>query len=82
VSVLGSEAGNLAIKVLAAAGIYLGGGIPPKMLPALQDSTFMKAFRHKGRMEELVREIPVHVILNPRAALLGASSFGLSKKAE
>jgi glucokinase len=77
VSVLGAEAGNLAMKVMATGGVYLGGGIPPRILPALQHDRFMRAFRRKGRFAELLMEIPVHVILNPESALLGAAYFGL-----
>ncbi len=77
VSVLGAEAGNLALKVLATAGIYLGGGIPPRLLNALSDGRFMHAFLDKGRFGELLKPIPVHVILNPKVALMGAASYGL-----
>ncbi len=73
VSILGSEAGNLALKVLATGGVYLGGGIPPRVLRALEDERFTQAFKRKGRMSQLVSQIPVHVILNPKAALLGAA---------
>ena len=77
VSILGAEAGNLALKVLATGGVYLGGGIPPRILPALEDGQFMQAFRRKGRMSDLLSSIPVHVILNPKVALLGAACYGL-----
>ncbi len=77
VSILGAEAGNLALKVLATGGVYLGGGIPPRILPALEHERFMNAFRSKGRLSELLAAIPVHVILNPKAALLGAAYRGL-----
>ncbi len=73
VSILGAEAGNLALKVMAAGGVYLSGGIAPRILPALQADPFLKAFRGKGRMRKLMNEIPIHVILNPKAALLGAA---------
>jgi len=76
-SVLGAEAGNLALKVLATGGVYLGGGIPPPLLSALQGGEFMTAFRDKGRMSGLLAKMPVHVILNPRVALLGAACHGL-----
>jgi len=76
VSILGREAGNLALKVLATGGVYLGGGIPPRILSVLERGRFMEAFRHKGRMSDLVARIPVHVILNPKAALLGAARYG------
>jgi glucokinase len=77
VSILGAEAGNLALKVLASGGVYLGGGIPPRILPALQQGWFMEAFRRKGRMSGLLARVPVHVILNPKVALLGAACHGL-----
>jgi glucokinase len=75
VSILGREAGNLALKVLATGGVYLGGGIPPRVLPALENERFTRAFRRKGRMSQLVSQIPVHVILNPKTALLGAARY-------
>jgi glucokinase len=78
VAVLGAEAGNLALKVLATGGVYLGGGIPPRILEFLgKDNIFMDAFVSKGRMSELLAAIPVRVITNPRAALLGAAAYGL-----
>ena len=77
VSVLGTEAGNLALKVLATGGVYLGGGIPPRILPALEQERFMEAFRRKGRMSDLLARVPVHVILNPKVALLGVACHGL-----
>lgn len=77
VSVLGAEAGNLALRILATGGVYIGGGIPPKILPLLSDGRFIKAFRSKGRLSGLVSEIPVGVVLNPRAAFFGAARFGI-----
>lgn len=77
VSILGAEAGNLALKVLATGGVYLGGGIPPRILPALEDGRFMQAFVKKGRFSDLLGRMPVHVILNPKSALLGAACHGL-----
>ncbi len=77
VSILGAEAGNLALKVLATGGVYLAGGIPPRILPALEDGRFMDAFRRKGRMSDLLRRMPVHVIVHPGTALLGAAYGGL-----
>ncbi|HUU41118.1 MAG TPA: glucokinase [Desulfatiglandales bacterium] len=77
VSVLGAEAGNFALKVLATGGVYLGGGIPPKIIHALKDRQFMESFTRKGRFSELVSRIPVHIILNPNIALIGAASYGL-----
>ena len=77
VSALGAEAGNLALKVLATGGVYLGGGIPPRILPVLRQAQFMDTFRRKGRMSDLLARMPVHVILNPKAALLGTACYGL-----
>jgi glucokinase len=77
VSVLGAEAGNLALKVLATGGVYLGGGIPPRILPALDGGRFVEAFRRKGRMSDLLARIPVHVIVHPDTALVGAACAGL-----
>jgi len=77
VSVLGAETGNLALKVLATGGVYLGGGIPPRILPILEGETFMDAFLGKGRLGPMLSRVPVRVILNPDAALLGAAYHGL-----
>jgi len=82
VSVLGAEAGNLALKVLATGGVYLTGGIPPRILPFLNKGRFIKAFRHKGRMSALVARMPVYVVLNSRVALLGAARYGLESYSE
>jgi glucokinase len=78
VAILGIEAGNLALKVLATGGIYLGGGIPPRILPELQKPLFLEALRNKGRFREMMTNIPVHVILNAKAGLMGAASVALS----
>jgi glucokinase len=78
VAILGVEAGNLALKVLATGGIYLGGGIPPRILPELQKPVFLEALRNKGRFRELMTNIPVHVIMNAKAGLMGAATVGLS----
>src|SRR5690606_11072332 len=82
IAILGAEAGNLALKILATGGIYLGGGIPPRILPALQNGSFMQAFRNKGRFGELLARVPVHVILNRQAGLLGAAAYGLDRMSE
>jgi len=70
----GAEAGNMALRCLTVGGVYLGGGIAPKILPALQKS-FARGYLDKGRFAQLVGEIPVHVSLEPRTALLGAAHF-------
>ena len=79
VSIVGATAGNLALTGLTTGGIYLGGGVPPKILPKLQDGVFMEAFIAKGRFEDIMREIPVRVILNDRTALLGAARCALGE---
>lgn len=79
VAILGAEAGNLALKVLSTGGVYLGGGIPPRILPLLQQEPFLRAFQHKGRFAALLSRMPVHVILNPKVALLGAARHGLER---
>jgi glucokinase len=75
VSAYGSEAGNLAIRGLATAGVYVGGGIAPKILPLMQRGDFMDAFRSKPPMDDLLSRIPVNVILNPEAGVIGAAVF-------
>lgn len=75
VSILGAEAGNLALKFLAMDGVYLAGGIPPKILPKLQDGVFLRSFCAKGRYSELMTKIPVFVILTSHTALYGAASL-------
>jgi glucokinase len=73
VSAYGAAAGNLALVGTATGGIYIGGGIAPKLLPRLQDGTFLSAFLDKGRFRDFLEAVPVRVILNDRAALLGAA---------
>jgi len=73
----GAEAGNLALKCVATGGVCVAGGIAPKILPALQDGTFLSAFTDKGRFAPLMREIRVNVVLDPHTALLGAAHFAL-----
>lgn len=76
VSLYGAEAGNLGLTVKATGGVYVGGGIAPKILPRLADGGFMEAFTDKGRMRSLMEEMPVYVILEPRTALFGAAYYG------
>ena len=73
VSVYGAEAGNLALKALAVGGVFVGGGIAPKIRAKLLDGSFLSAFLDKGRYRDLMASIPVHLVLNPRAPLLGAA---------
>lgn len=74
VSIYGAEAGNLALKTLALDGVYIGGGIAPKLLTKMEEGGLLRAFTGKGRYKRLMSEIPVRVILNPRAGLLGAAA--------
>lgn len=75
VSIYGAEAGNLALRFMATAGVFLGGGIAPKIITKLKEATFMKSFAAKGRMEKLLEAVPVRVIMNDGAALLGAARY-------
>lgn len=75
VSTLGAEAGNMALRFMATGGIYVAGGLPPRILPFLNQPAFMEAFRRKGRLSAMVAQIPVRVVLNPAAPLLGAAIY-------
>jgi glucokinase len=77
VSLYGAEAGNVALKIMATGGVYVGGGIAPKIIKKLMEPHFMKAFVAKGRLQPLVQDIPVRVIMNDKAALLGAARFAM-----
>ena len=77
VAIYGAEAGNLALKMMATGGMYVGGGIAPRILPRLTSGLFMEAFTAKGRMAALMAAIPVRVVLNDRAALLGAARHAM-----
>ena len=76
-SCLGAEAGNMALKAMATGGVYLGGGIPAKMLAQIRSVAFTHAFNDKGRFSGFMETIPVKVILNDQAALLGAARYAL-----
>jgi glucokinase len=82
VSAYGAEAGNLALKILSVGGMYVGGGIAPKLLKKMQDGTFMKAFTDKGRLSDLLVQTPVRLILESRAALMGAAAYAEARAAE
>jgi glucokinase len=82
ISAYGAEAGNLGLKVLSVGGVYLGGGIAPKILKSLGDGRFMKAFTDKGRLSNVLEAAPVRVILDSRAALLGAAAYAEARAAE
>ena len=81
ISIYAAEAGNLALKIMAMGGIYLGGGIAPKLLPKLRSPLFMHAFVNKGRMQPVLESIPVSVIVNDKAALLGAAKCAVLRGA-
>lgn len=76
ISIFGAEAGNLALKILSTGGVYLAGGIPPRILPTLQNGRFVQAFLRKGRLSDLLAGMPIRVILS-RAAMLGVANYGL-----
>jgi glucokinase len=82
VSAYGAEAGNLALKVLSVGGLYVGGGIAPRILEKLKDGAFMKAFSDKGRLSQLLLHMPVRVILESRTALIGAAAYAEARAAE
>ena len=73
-SIFGAEAGNLALKALSLDGVYVAGGMAPKLIKKLQDGTFMKAFINKGRYKRLLGNMPVKVVMNQQTGLLGAAS--------
>lgn len=77
ISILGSEAGNMALKLLPSGGIYLGGGIPPRILDALKCGPFLDKFFNKGIISHVLTSIPINVICKPDTALAGAASYGL-----
>jgi glucokinase len=81
-SSFGAEAGNVALKVLAMGGIYLGGGIAPKILKTMQNGEFTRAFLDKGRLSPLLEALPVRIILDDTCALLGAAAFAEARAAE
>jgi len=80
IDILASEGGNLALKTLATGGIYMGGGIPPRIIPQLKASNFMATFSDKGRFDKMLAGVPVHVIVYPQAALLGAACDALAEE--
>jgi glucokinase len=80
ISILAAEAGNLALKVLSTGGVYISGGIIPRILSYLDKEHFIKAFTHKGRFTQLLAQMPVHAILNPKVALLGAAYHGFEQQ--
>jgi glucokinase len=81
-SAFGAEAGNVGLKVLSMGGMYLGGGIAPKILKTLQKGEFAQAFLDKGRLSPLLEAVPVRVILDDTCALLGAAAVAEARAAE
>ncbi len=79
VHLYGAEAGNQALKIMATSGVYIGGGIAPRNIEYFRNSTFMDSFCDKGRMEQMMRDMPVKIILNQRTALYGPAIFAGSK---
>lgn len=79
VEIYGAEAGNLALKTISLGGVYIGGGIAPKILPFMTGDTFMNAFVRKGRFKELLRGMEVKISSNPETALLGAAHFAADR---
>lgn len=79
VEILGGVAGDLALAYLARGGVYLGGGLVPKLLPLLKGDGFAAAFTAKGRFEALLQEVPVYAVLNPEASLLGTAHYALAR---
>ena len=82
VSILGAEAGNLALKVMATGGVYIGGGITHRITGILDSQLFLKNFLNKGRLAELLSDIPVRVIMDPKAPMRGAALLALGALGE
>ncbi|HXG53545.1 MAG TPA: glucokinase [candidate division Zixibacteria bacterium] len=80
ISIYGAEAGNLALKAKAFGGVYVGGGIAPRIERRLREGEFVRAFADKGRYRELLAAVPIHVIMNERAALQGAAYFAARRR--
>jgi glucokinase len=76
VEAYGAEAGNLALGMVATGGVFIGGGIAPKIRPALETGTFLRAFAAKAPFESMLKQIPVRIILNKESGLLGAAVYG------
>ncbi len=78
IDIMAAEAGNMALTLMTMGGIYLGGGIPRRISKELTEDSFMPVFQNKGRMSDLLKSIPVYVILHPQAALLGAAHYAIN----
>lgn len=79
VDVLAAETGNLALRTLATGGVYIGGGIPMRILPFLQSPRFIDRFTSKGRFSEFLHRVPVSVLRDPQSVLHGAASYGVQR---
>jgi glucokinase len=79
VEIYGAEAGNLALKSMSLGGVYIGGGIAPKILPFMQSEAFMRGFTAKGRFEPMLKAMEVKISLNPETALLGTAHFAVDR---
>jgi glucokinase len=77
-AIYGAEAGNMALRCMAVAGVFVAGGIAPKLIKVLTNGKFVEAFLNKGRMSAMLREIEVSVALNPHAPLIGAAHYALN----
>ncbi len=73
-----AEVGNLALKLIPNGGLYIAGGIAPKILPLLQDGTFLRILKGKGRVSPVLEDIPIHIVVNPEVGLIGAMLYGAS----
>ncbi|MCZ6522068.1 MAG: glucokinase [Bacteroidetes bacterium] len=82
VSILGAETGNLVLKTMATGGIYLGGGLPGKIIPFLDSEIFIEPYADKGIMAEMMLDVPIHIIINPDSAILGAADYLFHKNGE
>jgi glucokinase len=82
VSILGAVAGNLALTGMTTGGMYLGGGISPKIIPKIDPEGFLRSFVYKGRFKHVLESVPVRVILSDKAALLGAASYAINMRGE
>lgn len=81
VSIYGAQAGNLALTVKATGGVFVGGGIAPKIIEKLKDGTFLNSYKDKGRLSHVVEGAPVAVIMEPKTALIGAGSYASARRA-
>jgi glucokinase len=79
-SILGAEAGNLVLKTMATGGLFLAGGIPPRIIPYLDSQVFLDSFLDKGVMAEMMPDVPIHIITNPDTAIIGATALLFNKR--